>query len=1286
MRFLIFLVPSLLLGQVSGLTMLGLSPTQALIQYEASIATVCTLDVSEFPGFSPEVFDVDTTQFSGSNAETGRVLAVWPSATSGNTVRQVRIGLRTSAIGNDGYWHSRALATDTQYYLRVTCGGGSANTSFRTTVLSGIPNEPRPVDTAAFGQSAFPEFDFSDLTKPVIDPHTGLKIYSTDPAQWSSRQSNALNFVVGGTGWTTPANATQYSTASVATTSNMNPIVLLLDWTTLHNLGTLPNGGFWPYTNFVDMGLDIYASTTGSTTLDKTINMCLTIDSQTCFSPAVPVVIPSGTLTNLGAFFGSNTSPAEYFRGWSKRIPRNLYPRAGVVNVASSGVVSYQQDAHGQNCCGTTSGGAIFNLDWTAGTKIYIAGSSPTCTGNFCTIASVQGDTQLTIAETGLMLTNAFYISMNLGIIVSKATSTGSISFNARFETAESYPTDIWSGGGSCSTIQVTSTDGITGYPCLFPAVRQDAGALYLVGTSSPVIRMISMFFAPPNGCVGADNVSCAINRAGPSGPIGNLFDASDPATFYNVVNTNAGPAGIFKIHYDAATLGWMPYTASRYVNSDLTVASSSELTWTNLTPSASGLDLRTQILAHTNWHEPSMGTASGGLLFGISGNDAILVQNVNGNQNAGCFVFAVNLTTGLLDNYVNTMDGTTQPAFHYAGCHSAFAIDGTIPAVIVGNDNLPLNSPNSAVPYYGPFQPVIQQVLLSDGITWSSTTSLVPPAGSSVNYQVCPAGLPGYLVTNGATGNNCLTWKIEEPCSSNSTAAERAHMPCPWDASKSWLNALAVGDFIKDWDLGTPGDNEGFQVVQHTVTGTGLATIVVSRDANWSYCTNTHDGSQSPGQLTHANGWHGLAVAYQSCSGNEILADMTNSVTYQINQKLYRGHNSNTTPGTRLLTWSGAGTQDQSGDDVYTLKLAAPWANLNDIVNLSTQAFKSEPAFALFNPGGFGAIQSYVDSKQIMASPYEQGFMFDWHHYNWGQGADIEVLGQPIGNTMTYTLQAGTSGVFLVANMTGTVDVKHGGVSAWAGEYQLRNVSTSVLGNQITDATTWSYCIVFHAGECRVSSTVGQVYISMPRGEIFNGESIVCWASQMNRRIPCMFSGPQQGGQALQVRVSSPDSPGRWMRTLGHLLMNNSAQYVFGRVLPTPDGKYLLFPGYETNGYHTGLMMAKLPPFPNDSRARNTYVPVTVAGTCAATCYAEFGYLEYGDGVTHFNCTQRDDNCRTATASINENVPFLFASETPATVTGPYKIVIPGISQRLMVYRIVDGGYAGPVTPVIVP
>ena len=165
--------------------------------------------------------------------------------------------------------------------------------------------------------------------------------------------------------------------------------------------------------------------------------------------------------------------------------------------------------------------------------------SSPSCANNFCTIATVQNATQLTIRE-DLTLSENEYRSAALAVMIQKTTSTGTVQLSAQLRIAKGYPHNIWSGG--CAPKTVTSADGIVGYPCIFPRVRQDAGGLFFIGASQPAIRLVSLFVNPGGipGHTPADVPNGAIVLLGPTVQ---SFDPNDPTILYYAIGAAGGPS-----------------------------------------------------------------------------------------------------------------------------------------------------------------------------------------------------------------------------------------------------------------------------------------------------------------------------------------------------------------------------------------------------------------------------------------------------------------------------------------------------------------------------------------------------------------------------------------------------------------------------------------------------------------------------------------------------------------------------------------------------------------------
>ena len=119
-------------------------------------------------------------------------------------------------------------------------------------------------------------------------------------------------------------------------------------------------------------------------------------------------------------------------------------------------------------------------------------------------------------------------------------------------------------------------------------------------------------------------------------GPIVPSFDPTDATTIYTSIATNGGSAGLFKIHY---TGNWTTLNIPWQSNASPPVTG--ELTWQNMTPSAAGRDMRTQILANTTYSEALWGSLSSLQSVGTSGKYSVF-EHLIGGQVLEVFVIAV--------------------------------------------------------------------------------------------------------------------------------------------------------------------------------------------------------------------------------------------------------------------------------------------------------------------------------------------------------------------------------------------------------------------------------------------------------------------------------------------------------------------------------------------------------------------------------------------------------------------------------------------------------------------
>jgi hypothetical protein len=124
---LLFASAILLRAGIVNVSVVGVTPQQAVLRINAPENGTCTVEVSESPDFRKLAYDVDPALFPGAD-RCGRA----SQFTAANQHVFV-IGSRGVGVASDGTIKSRSLQVDTTYYVRVKVGNGPAATlSFKT--------------------------------------------------------------------------------------------------------------------------------------------------------------------------------------------------------------------------------------------------------------------------------------------------------------------------------------------------------------------------------------------------------------------------------------------------------------------------------------------------------------------------------------------------------------------------------------------------------------------------------------------------------------------------------------------------------------------------------------------------------------------------------------------------------------------------------------------------------------------------------------------------------------------------------------------------------------------------------------------------------------------------------------------------------------------------------------------------------------------------------------------------------------------------------------------------
>jgi hypothetical protein len=144
----------------------------------------------------------------------------------------------------------------------------------------------------------------------------------------------------------------------------------------------------------------------------------------------------------------------------------------------------------------------------------------------------------------------------------------------------------------------------------------------------------------------------------------------------------------------------------------------------------------------------------------------------------------------------------------------------------------------------------------------------------------------------------------------------------------------------------------------------------------------------------------------------------------------------------------------------------------------------------------------------------------------------------------------------------------------------------------------------------------------------------------------PCINNLNAYAGNVVQIGTDGAHSRNL---TGGLVGPRNTNEYPTAKALA--DGSYVLF-SYGDIAYHkpARMLMVKLPPFTSyDSVDRTTFVRTTISiappgGMGIATAVIEFGYDEFGTSTQHY-CTSRQEACVAASATVNDAIPFYYAT-----------------------------------------
>ncbi len=388
---------------------------------------------------------------TGQTATPGQLLP--PAARAGRS-RTFAIGKRAAEVATDGNRYSRALQTYSRHHFTLTCGTQSFDQEFRT---ANIPrgdthNEGPPVDRSNPGQYAYPTVQWTNQAQALIDPLSGLRsTRATGPAGTASTRQNFVTAIDTQSAWQNASaplsNSGGAASYSGPCASGVCPLFLRADTLSIPGGATYTSTGTGNSLDWVTVTVT-QASIGGACLADDCkIVTCLTVNGVTCASGNLETPL-TGT-------------PSNYTLGSGKLM--DLWQSAGAPQISrvdasvASGTVNYTAAMKQLSLVS----GNVFNIKWTAGSAITIAG------GQF-TIASVQNERLVTLAAGPTSdLSGVVYSANNFGVLIWKKTAAaGPISIGYTTFLYGSSPVGQSSATPNNPCSSVVTVGGVPGYNC----------------------------------------------------------------------------------------------------------------------------------------------------------------------------------------------------------------------------------------------------------------------------------------------------------------------------------------------------------------------------------------------------------------------------------------------------------------------------------------------------------------------------------------------------------------------------------------------------------------------------------------------------------------------------------------------------------------------------------------------------------------------------------------------------------------------------------------------------
>ena len=1227
--------------------------TQAVLTFTIIDPARCTVAVYRDAARTQLVDDTNTALFPGSQ-QCNRA----GSAVVGSEVSFVA-GLRTSQKASDGKLHSRALAAQTVYYFVITdlvdsqAAQGTLTTS--TLPLGNLYPEQPPFDPNGWDNRAYPQFDWttSQRNQALVDPLTGQLVkrltFAGDAYATSQNSTDGvgspLAIGVVASGSCSSAVNLNTSGANFGTCTGAAKIFMPLPAFQMTGTGVFKN--WYPRFNVDDLLLYGYGSADAAAIAaadgSNTLSVCLAQGAGLpCLSRQFTVTLQS-TPAATGTLKVPASAPAPVFANWGYTpLHGDVVPTPGTVSV-NGNTVSLTNPGQAY-----TSANA-FDVDWPAGSLIYIQGSSAWgCANDYCTISSIQSAVQLTTVETcnTACPSSANYEGRAFGFQITRGGVTGSVSvsfgFEADMSTSWSVLEDATPQHCNSNPVTVTS-DGagnpysgytLQGYLCTFS--HEWAGTGYWLFISKDQ-NGAPLGESRPLGPAGIPaNQSWSSNGASfPSGA--NIafagWDATDGSKFLASASYNSATTALLvSAQYDSKKAGCSPAYrswagAQQYVPA-YGAALPACFTYTNLTNPAANppMDLRAQIVRAYAAFNPGFdlsGFAIGEVI--VTGGYALTCLGAIGGGDRNLRVCgAFDASTGNLAQVFDSFSkypgrwGYVHGPVHGLGKYHSLTLDHPYP-----------NAASANAALYGPFEMAVTAVNRAGFGQSANWTYPGSGAGTSIaanEAYACPTSIAANLVNAGASGTHCIQVKVSsEPCSHTPGAAaiypsgktEAQQFPCTSSDGTSVVNAgwsklqnLAEGDWVRPNENYNDYDEVFIVAKKDVISASEINLWLVRGGGVWPSNAQPAFATMN---AAHPDGFSLAMTANWSLAAANWTMDTTDTSAAWApdNPALVLVHGVQavgSNPNNKIAV--AVNLQDQSKyAGFYDLPIAQQIMQpLPDIAAVN-------PAWQASGAGYAGQIQQYMNNDQLAAAQWDRRWVVNYRHLNPPSGNGPEYRSSP-GVAGLLTPVAGTTQVYKITDpySGGPADPKQIPFVLFAGRFLLKDISSpNKVANTISDATSFAACYAMQAGECRTDSAAGDRYVSVP---FASGES-QCLTNQYEEAAPCFFNASPAAGKIQQFDVSSKfDGGALRQRMLSTGFTSVGGQYQFSAPKVSPDGAWMFVPCWWLNGVRSEVCAVSMPAFPaQDSGVRSGYVAhdVSVSGAPGDQVRICWGYAENG-------------------------------------------------------------------------